>query len=164
MSTSKFFRTPLFPIRFPSLPSKPAEQRVCGGPARCIIAQVDRNGDFWDDGSMTTKPLANFSSFASLDIRVGKIVKVDDAATQKPTYRLTVDFGPDVGTKVSCGAYRSYPKESLLGKQVIGIVNFPVKKMGPEISEVLILGVPNASGETIYLTPESEVNLGVAVF
>jgi tRNA-binding protein len=110
------------------------------------------------------KPITQFNSFESLDMRVGRIVKVEDSQTKKPTYRLTVDFGAGIGTKVSCGAYRNYSKEFLVGKQVIGVMNLGTKKMGPEISEVLILGVPNPGGETIFLTPQSEVDLGVEVF
>ncbi len=110
------------------------------------------------------KPKADYTSFAALDVRVGKIIKVDDSLTKKPTYRLTVDFGPIIGVKVSCGAYRNYKKEDLLGKQVVGIVNFEAKKMGPEVSEVLILGAPNEKGETIYLTPQAEVPLGAEIF
>lgn len=113
---------------------------------------------------MSIKPQADFSFFSSLDIRVGKIIKVEDSATQKPTYRLTIDFGPEVGVKVSCGAYRNYKTEELLQKQVIGVVNFAPKKMGPETSEVLILGVSNDAGETIYLEPQTNVSLGVRVF
>src|SRR3989344_6020376 len=110
------------------------------------------------------KDIASFEHFDALDIRVGKIIKVEDAETKKPTYRIAVDFGSDIGTKVSCGAYRNYSKEDLLGKQVIAVVNLGIKQMGPEKSEVLILGVPNEKGETIYLTPESDVSLGVQVF
>jgi tRNA-binding protein len=110
------------------------------------------------------KEKADFSSFDALDIRVGRILEVEDAATRKPTYRLRVDFGPEIGTRVSCGAYRNYPKEALVGKLVIGILNFGSKRMGTEVSEVLILGVPGEAGATIYLTPESEVEPGVAVF
>ena len=110
------------------------------------------------------KPVSDFSHFDALDIRVGRITKVEDAETRKPTYRITVDFGPEIGTKKSCGAYRNYSKEALLGKLVIAITNFAPKKMGPETSEVLILGVPNDKNETIYLTTESDVPLGVAVF
>ena len=110
------------------------------------------------------KPQAEFASFAALDMRVGKIVKVEDSKTTKPTYRLSIDFGPEIGLKISCGAYRNYKKEDLIGKQVVGVVNFAPKKMGPEISEVLMLGVANAAGETIYLTLESEVPLGGEVF
>jgi len=113
---------------------------------------------------MTVKPAADYSAFEELDIRVGRIVNVEDAETRKPAYRLTIDFGPEIGTKVSCGAFRNYEKSALLGRLIVGIVNFPPKKMGPERSEVLVLGVPNESGQTIHLMPESEVPLGVAVF
>ena len=110
------------------------------------------------------KDIASFEHFDALDIRVGKVVSVEDAQTKKPTYRITVDFGSEIGTKVSCGAYRNYPKEDLIGKQVIAVVNFGVKQMGPEKSEVLILGVQNEQGETIYLTPQTEVPLGAHIF
>ncbi len=110
------------------------------------------------------KSQADYASFATLDIRVGKIINVEDSKATKPTYRLTIDFDPEVGTKVSVGAYRNYKKEDLIGKQVVGVVNFAPKKMGPEISQVLVLGVANALGETIYLTPQSNVPLGNEVF
>ena len=113
---------------------------------------------------MKPEGIANYSSFEALDIRVGVIKDVAEAATRKPTYRLTIDFGSEIGVKKSCGAYRNYEKDFLLGKQVIGVVNFAAKQMGPEISEVLILGVPNENGETIFLTPERAVGLGVKVF
>jgi len=113
---------------------------------------------------MAIKPTADFANFAALDVRAGRIVKVEDAQTRKPTYRLTIDLGPEIGTKVSCGAYRNYAKEALLGRTVICVINFGSKKMGPEISEVLVLGVTNAAGETIYLTTEQDVPLGGAVF
>ena len=87
-----------------------------------------------------------------------------ESLTKKPTYRLRIDFGPEVGEKVSCGAYRNYPREDLLGKQVVCIINFPPLKMGPEVSEVLVLGVENDKGETIYLAPQADVALGTHVF
>lgn len=77
---------------------------------------------------------------------------------------MTIDFGPEIGHKVSCGAYRNYSKEELIGKQIIGVINFGTKQMGPEKSEVLVLGVKNDKGETIYLTPQSEVALAEQVF
>jgi tRNA-binding protein len=113
---------------------------------------------------MALKPTADFANFGALDIRAGRIVKVEDARTRKPTYKLTIDFGAEIGSKVSCGAYRNYAKDDLIGKTVICVVNFGTKKMGPEISEVLVLGIANAAGETIYLTTEQEVPLGAAVF
>ena len=113
---------------------------------------------------MTVKPIADYSHFEALDIRTGRIVKIEDANTRKPTYRLTIDLGPEIGTKRSCGAYRNYAKEELIGKTVICVVNFGPKTMGPEISEVLVIGVANEHGETIYLTAESDVPLGAIVF
>jgi tRNA-binding protein len=110
------------------------------------------------------KPIADYAHFEALDIRVGRVVKVEDARSRKPTYRLTIDFGAEIGVKVSCGAYRNYTPEALTGKAVIAVVNFPEKRMGPEVSQVLVLGVTNAADETIYLTPESAVPLGGPVF
>jgi tRNA-binding protein len=110
------------------------------------------------------KTTADFSHFEALDIRVGRIVKVEDAQTRKPAYRMTIDFGPDIGTRISCGAYRNYPKDALLGQQVLAVVNFVPRKMGPEVSEVLVLGVPNEDGETIYVTPQQSVALGAVLF
>ena len=110
------------------------------------------------------KEITSFNNFEMLDIRVGKITKVEDTETKKPTYRLTIDFGSEIGLKVSCGAYRNYSKEELIGRQIIAVINFGVKQMGPEKSEVLVLGVKNEKGETIYLTPQSQVPLSAQVF
>lgn len=113
---------------------------------------------------MELKPRTEYSHFEALDIRVGRIVDVQDAATKKPTYRMTINFGSPIGTRVSCGAYRNYPKEELLGKEVVCVVNLGEKKMGPEVSQVLVLGVPGQNGETIRLMPQADVDLGVQVF
>lgn len=113
---------------------------------------------------MSVKPIADFSHFDALDIRVGRIVKVEEAQTRKPTWRMTIDFGGDIGTKVSCGAYRHYAKDELIGRQVLAVVNFAPRKMGPETSEVLTLGVPSDNGATIYVTPQQDVELGAALF
>jgi tRNA-binding protein len=110
------------------------------------------------------KTEARFESFENLDIRVGRVVAVEEAATRKPTYRLRVDFGGEIGEKVSCGAFTRYSREEILGRLVVAVVNFGAKRMGPEISEVLILGVPDGVGGTVCLTPEEEVKIGVAVF
>lgn len=110
------------------------------------------------------KTLADFSSFEALDIRVGRIISVEDSKAKKPTYKITVDFGTDIGKKTTIGAYRNYTKEQLIGKLVVGLVNIGEKRMGEEHSEFLLLGAPNQKRETIYLTTESEVPLGVSVF
>ncbi len=113
---------------------------------------------------MTLKATALASSFDDLDIRVGRVLEVVEARTRKPTYRLSVDFGSEIGIKVSCGAYRNYSPDQLVGRLVVAVVNLGAKQMGTEISEVLVLGVTNDRGETIFLTPESEVPLGVHVY
>jgi tRNA-binding protein len=110
------------------------------------------------------KTTAPKGALEQLDIRVGRVIAVETAATRKPTYRLSVDFGPEIGVKVSCGAYRNYDAGDLVGRLVVAVVNLGPKQMGPEVSEVLVLGATNASGETIYLTPESDVPIGNDVF
>lgn len=106
----------------------------------------------------------DFSHFAALDMRVGRIVAVDESKAKKPTYKITVDFGAEIGKKTTIGAFRNYPREELLGKLVIGLVNVGKKKMGEETSEFLLMGVPNEKHETIYLTPQADVPLGGSVF
>jgi tRNA-binding protein len=132
------------------------KRRDCGRIAPRAVSTQERQ--------MAIKPTADFANFDALDIRAGRIAQVEDAQTRKPTYKLTIDFGPEIGSKVSCGAYRTYAKDDLIGKTVICVVNFAAKKMGPEISEVLVLGIANAAGETIYLTTQQDVPLGGAVF
>lgn len=114
--------------------------------------------------SLISKPLTDFLHFDALDIRVGRIVKVDNAATKKPTYRMTIDFGSEIGTRMSCGAYRNYTPEQLLGQQIVAVINLGEKKMGPEVSQVLVLGVANDKGETIFLKPQQDVGLGAVIF
>ena len=109
------------------------------------------------------KRTAPSGSFDELDIRVGRVLAVEEAQTRKPTYKLTLDFGPELGTKVSCGAYRNYTTGDLVGRLVIAVVNLGTKQMGPEVSEVLVLGVSKDTGGTVYLTVESPVPLGAPV-
>ena len=106
----------------------------------------------------------SFDDFEKVDMRIARIVKVDDSLARKSTYRFTLDFGAELGIKVSCAALTNYTKEELLGQLVVAVVNFPPKKMGPEKSEVLILGVPGKDGTVIRLQPEREVEPGVRVF
>lgn len=110
------------------------------------------------------KEKASFDAFSALDIRTGTVVKVEESKTTKPTWRMTIDLGPELGMKVSCGAYTNYEATSLEGTQVICIVNLGTMKMGPEKSEVLVLGVTDGSGGTIPLTTESPVRNGEVVF
>lgn len=112
-----------------------------------------------------SKDIAEFDNFAKLDVRVGTIIAAVPASTKKPTYRMTIDFGSVIGTKTSCGAYTNYTTSDLIGKQIIAVVNFGPKKMGPEISEALVLGVhdPNSEG-TIFLTLDKSAPNGSEVF
>lgn len=106
--------------------------------------------------------MATFEDFQKLDIRVGKIIEVQDfPEARKPTYKLKIDLGPEIGMKKSCAQLpQNYSKDQLKGKLVLCVVNFPPKQIGPEVSEVLTLGVPDKKGECILITPTEEVPLG----
>lgn len=109
------------------------------------------------------KPTAPPGAFEELDIRVGRVLDVQEARSRKPTYRITIDFGDELGVKRSCGAYRNYAVEDLVGRLVVAVVNLGPKQMGPEVSEVLVLGVSKPEGGTTYLTTESDVPNGSLV-
>lgn len=113
--------------------------------------------------------MANIEDFQKLDIRVGKVVEVTDfPEARKPAYKLKIDFGPEIGIKnSSVQIVALYAKETLLGKLVLGVVNFPPRKIGPFESEVLTLGVPDADGKVILVAPDagkSEPVLGGKLF
>ncbi len=110
--------------------------------------------------------LISFGDFEKVDIRVGRIVKVEDfPQARKPAYKLTIDFGPEIGLrKSSAQITKHYTKDELLGRQVMGVVNFPPKQIGPFISEVLTLGVPDGEGGVVLLAPTREVPLGGKLF
>jgi tRNA-binding protein len=110
------------------------------------------------------KPVVAYAAFDALDLRLGRVIDCVPANTKKLTWKLTIDFGPEIGTRVSCAGVRNYTSDELLGRQVICVMNLGEKKMGPEVSQVLVLGVPNEAGETIILTPERPVKEGVQVF
>ncbi len=104
--------------------------------------------------------MATIEDFEKLDIRVGRIVDVQRAQTKKPAYRLTIDLG-EIGTKTSCAQLcANYTEDQLRGKLVLCVVNFPERKMGPEISEVLTLGVPDGKGECVLIAPERDAPIG----
>jgi tRNA-binding protein len=112
--------------------------------------------------------MATFEDFQKLDIRVGKVLEVDDfpEAKNSPSYKLTIDFGPEIGVKKSsAGLANLYKKEELVGKLVLGVVNFPPKQIGHFLSEVLTLGVPDKEGRCVLVVPEKEaVKLGGKLF
>lgn len=106
--------------------------------------------------------MATFEDFQKLDIRVGKIIEVEDfPEARKSSYKLKIDFGKEIGIKKSCvQLVKNYNKKELKNKLILGIVNFPAKQIGPEISEVLILGVPDEEGECVLIEPEKDIPIG----
>jgi tRNA-binding protein len=102
--------------------------------------------------------MATIDDFNQLDIRVGKIVQVDDfPEARKPSYKLTIDFGSEIGIKHSSAQLvKHYKKEELIGKKVLGVVNFPPRQIGPFISESLTLGVPDENHDCVLITPDKE--------
>jgi len=100
--------------------------------------------------------MATIDDFQKLDIRVGKIIEVNDfPEARKTAYKLKIDFGSEVGIKnSSVQIVALYTKEELAGKLVLGVVNFPPRKIGPFESEVLTLGVPDNDGNVILITPD----------
>ena len=116
---------------------------------------------------MTAEPAPlSYAEFQRVDIRVGRIVGVDDfPAARKPAYKLRIDFGSEIGVKKSSAqATTYYTKEELLNRLVVAVVNFPPKQIGPYMSEVLTLGVPDGEGGVVLLTPERDVPLGGRMF
>jgi len=106
--------------------------------------------------------MAKYDDFQKLDIRVGKIVEVENfPEARKPSYKLKIDFGENIGVKKSCAQLtQNYKIDDLLGKQVLCVVNFPPRQIGPAISEVLTLGVPDTQNECILIAPDANVPLG----
>jgi len=106
--------------------------------------------------------MATIDDFQRLDIRVGKVLTAEDfPEARKPAYKLTIDFGPEIGIKKSSvQIVENYAKEDLIGRLVLGVVNFPPRQVGPFTSETLTLGVPDAEGKVVLIKPDVDVPLG----
>ncbi|MEM7442103.1 MAG: tRNA-binding protein [Pseudomonadota bacterium] len=104
----------------------------------------------------------SFDDFLKVDIRVGVITEAEPyPEARKPALKLTIDFGDEVGTKrTSAQVTRHYDTETLPGRQVLAVVNFPPKQIGKFMSEVLVLGVPDEDGEVVMLRPDQPVPVG----
>ncbi len=119
--------------------------------------------------AMATPPVADiitFDAFMKVDIRVGQVVKAEPfPEARKPAYKLTIDFGPDIGIrKSSAQITRHYTIDDLTGRKVAAVVNFAPRQIGPFMSEVLTLGFPDAEGEVVLIGVDRETPLGGRLF
>ncbi len=103
-----------------------------------------------------------FDEFLKVDVRVGQITRAEPfPEARKPAIRLWVDFGPEIGEKKSSAQItKHYAPEALPGRRVLAVVNFPPRQIGPVMSEVLVLGVPDDEGEVVLIVPDKDVPLG----
>ena len=105
--------------------------------------------------------MATFDDFLKIDMRVGRVTSVDDfPEAHKPAWKLTIDFGPEVGVKRSSAQIRHYRREDLEGRLVVGVVNFPPRRIGPFESEVLVLGAMDDAKGVVLLRPDEGVEPG----
>ncbi|MCV2880551.1 tRNA-binding protein [Actibacterium sp. XHP0104] len=107
-----------------------------------------------------------FDDFLKVDIRAGRVTRAEPyPEARKPAIKLWVDFGPDLGErKSSAQITRHYAPDELVGRMVMGVVNFPPRQIGKFMSEVLVLGVPDDDGEVVLLVPDQTVTPGARMF
>jgi len=97
----------------------------------------------------------DFDQFLAVDMRVGRVTAVDDfPEARKPAWKLTIDFGPEIGTKRSSAQITNYSREELEGRRVVAVVNFPPRQIGPVRSEVLVLGAVADGHPVLLLEPD----------
>lgn len=106
--------------------------------------------------------MISWTEFEKVDMRVGTIVEVEDfPEARKPAFKLVIDFGEEIGRKKSSAQVTDlYFKDDLKGKQIIAVVNFPPKQIGPFISECLVMGAYNENGDVVLLQPERNTAQG----
>ncbi len=110
--------------------------------------------------------MITYDDFQKVDIRVGVITRVEPfPKARKPAYKLWLDFGPELGEKRSSAQITAhYTPEALIGRQVLAVVNFPPRQIGKVMSDVLVLGVPDAAGEVVLIGPGFDTPLGGRMF
>lgn len=106
--------------------------------------------------------MIDYADFERVDIRVGRVIRAEPfPEARKPAIKLWIDFGPELGEKRSSAQLTAhYTPETLLGKQVLAVVNFPPRQIGPVRSEVLVLGLSDGSGGVVLITPDQPVPEG----
>ena len=105
--------------------------------------------------------MIDLDHFLAVDMRVGRITGVDEfPEARKPAWKLTIDFGEEIGVKKSSAQITHYPGEALVGRQVVAVVNFPPRQIGPVRSDVLVLGAMDDEKGIVLLAPDAEVALG----
>ena len=108
--------------------------------------------------------MIEFDEFLAVDMRVGRVTAVGEfPEARKPAWKLTIDFGPELGVKRSSAQVTNYAREELEGRLVVAVVNFAPRQIGPFISDVLCLGASDEEGRIILLEPRSEVPLGARI-
>jgi len=110
--------------------------------------------------------MATIDDFQKLDVRVGKIERVEDFPdARKPSYKLTINFGDEVGVKHSSAQLVDlYKKEELKGKLILGVLNLEPRQIGPFVSEILTLGVPDEDHKCILIVPDKKTFLGSKLY
>jgi tRNA-binding protein len=118
------------------------------------------------NGGQGRKPEISYADFERIDIRVGTIVEAEPyPEARKPAFKLRIDFGPKIGVKKSSAQItRHYTPETLVGRQVAAVVNFPPRQIGKFMSEVLTLGFPDGDGEVVLIAPSLPVPNGGRLF
>jgi tRNA-binding protein len=108
--------------------------------------------------------MISFDDFLKVEMRVGRVIDVEDfPEARKPAWKLTIDFGEEVGVKRSSAQITNYSREELEGRLVVGVVNFPPRQIGPFSSEVLTIGASDEDGRVILLAPDTDVPLGARI-
>jgi tRNA-binding protein len=115
---------------------------------------------------MPGAPSIAYDDFDRVDIRVGRVVRAEAfPEARKPAYKLLIDFGPDIGTRTSSAQLtRHYTLHDLENRLVVAVINFPSRQIGPFVSQVLTLGVPDADGGVVLLVPDKKVPIGGRLF
>ena len=117
------------------------------------------------DAAAPAAPTIAFDDFLAVDIRIGTVVSAETfPQARRPALKLVIDFGAGLGRKRSSAQIALYDPATLVGRQVAAVINFPPRQIGPFMSEVLTLGVPDADGHVILIAPDRTVPNGARLF